>query len=55
MPAACARLAGTLVGEEEIDLSEHERRERPLGLGLDEFAARCGRFSDDRGRTSSSP
>ena len=37
-----------LVGEHEVDVPERERRQRLLGLGLDELAAQVGRPAGER-------
>ena len=45
------RLVLPLVGEHEVDVAERERRQRLLGLGLDELAAQRGRVAAQRARS----
>ena len=42
------RLVLPLVGQDEIDVAERERRQRLLGLGLDQLAAQAGRLARER-------
>ena len=42
------RLVLPLVGQHEVDIAERERRERLLGLGLDQLAAQVGRLARER-------
>ena len=42
------RLVLPLVGQDEVDVAERQRRQRLLGLGLDELAAQAGRLARER-------